>query len=221
MKKKSDESKLFFSQKHVVEYEPIIKCITISQNDWERIYKMVKNLPKFSKFFWSLFTFFISLAIESVRNYCLKTDSSNKEILIIWIAVSITGSLFSLLFASIQEHSENTKKEDILNEMEKIKPSNNNKEHMKLKSLKVNKEKKPQIKIIKSIYGTSDQNRDVTKIIQSLIQDNKKEEKIIVTNNTMQGDPYPGIQKTLKIKYEVNGRKKTSNFNENDPIILL
>lgn len=59
------------------------------------------------------------------------------------------------------------------------------------------------IEIISALYGSNDKFVDVKEKISSLIKNNKLDLKV---SNDIDGDPVPGVQKELKIKYKIKGQ---------------
>ncbi len=76
------------------------------------------------------------------------------------------------------------------------------------------------IEILEATYGTSEQARDVT----AQLKQHVGEFPLIILpgsyNNSLGGDPLPGVVKMLKIRYRVDGREGSAAFEENAPIVL-
>ena len=84
-----------------------------------------------------------------------------------------------------------------------------------LKAMRVAHESAPETKakevtILSAKYGTEDENVDV----KDKVTDLYKRNDIIKASNRLNGDPCPGIVKTLVIEYMVEGEKRTKKFSE-------
>jgi hypothetical protein len=76
------------------------------------------------------------------------------------------------------------------------------------------------LKIIKAEYGAGDKFKDVTEIVR---QHAGSVPLIVLPSsayNSAFGDPTPGVQKQLKIQYQVGDKEAEVSLNENEPIIL-
>lgn len=67
--------------------------------------------------------------------------------------------------------------------------------------------------IISAYYGAQGRGSDVSRRIQRMV--NAGERRISVTNDTMGGDPAPGVPKRLRVTYEVGGRQYSQVVAEN------
>jgi hypothetical protein len=88
----------------------------------------------------------------------------------------------------------------------------------RLESINVPKpEEKSTLKIIKAVYGTPTKSLDATKILNSLVNNNRLE---FIANNEIVGDPDVGTTKELSITYEINNKKFTKIFKEGEKVII-
>ncbi len=69
----------------------------------------------------------------------------------------------------------------------------------------------PSFQILKAEYGLDNRWEDVTSRIQGLVRGNGVEFR--VDGETL-GDPMPGVQKTLRVRYVFRGRTRTDNFQD-------
>ncbi len=69
----------------------------------------------------------------------------------------------------------------------------------------------PTFQVIKAEYGADNRWDDVTGRVQGLVRGNGVEFR--VDGETL-GDPLPGIQKTLRVRYVFRGRTQTDNFQD-------
>ena len=80
---------------------------------------------------------------------------------------------------------------------------------------------KVKLEIIKAEYGTGSSQKDVTELLQKQIGDLPL---ITLTsasyNASFGGDPSPGQNKQLKVKYRINGRTGETSFPEDALIIF-
>lgn len=72
------------------------------------------------------------------------------------------------------------------------------------------------LRIIAATYGSSKKTADVTKLLDSKIQNNALQ--LQADNQTMGGDPDVGADKTLRIIYEINGLRYQVVINEDKPL---
>ncbi len=69
----------------------------------------------------------------------------------------------------------------------------------------------PSFQILKAEYGLDNRWEDVTSRVQGLVRGNGVEFR--VDGETL-GDPMPGVQKTLRVRYVFRGRTRTDNFQD-------
>ncbi len=74
------------------------------------------------------------------------------------------------------------------------------------------------LRVTRAIYGTDDRNTDVTSRLNSMLQNNQI--NILVTNQSMGGDPAPNQRKTLTVEYMMNGRNERATVRENETLNL-
>lgn len=217
MAPKNDSNNVKFSQDNVLHYQKTRNVFPIEANDWERIEELIKKYSKISIFWWSIFTFFLSLSLEFFINWILlDSNNTHKYLFTIFLAISSTATLFSLIAAITHRKTEEIKKNDILNEMDRIKlPIIDENENL-IESIDEDK-KLNTLKIIKALYGIEGQSKDITQKLQNLITGDRL---ITVANNSFVGDPVPGIKKLLIIDYEYKGEKLSKKFSENEAVIL-
>ena len=72
------------------------------------------------------------------------------------------------------------------------------------------------LRIIAATYGSSKKTSDVTKLLDSKIQNNALQ--VQADNQTMGGDPDVGADKTLRVIYEINGLRYQVVINEDKPL---
>ncbi len=223
MKKPKSKSDVSFSQENVLHYRKTNNVFPVNVTDWERLKGYIKKYPKISLVWWSIFTFFLSLLLELTINY-LAIEPSNvfRTTLLIWGAACLSAVVISLLSALSQKHTEEIKKEDILEEMKRMEEPMTE-DDVEPEPTEEDDSADPAIgqentiKIIKATYGAEGQFIDVTDKLSSLINEGKL---VVTASNALAGDPAPGIKKLLEVELEIHGEKHTQKYNENDEILL-
>ena len=80
---------------------------------------------------------------------------------------------------------------------------------------------KIELEILGAEYGSGSQQKDVTALVQKAANDFPL---VILSsplyNDAFGGDPVPGVQKQLTIRYKMNGKEGEATFAENAPIFL-
>ena len=78
-----------------------------------------------------------------------------------------------------------------------------------------------ELEILSAQYGAGSQQKDVTALVQKAANDLPL---VILSapsyNDALGGDPVPGTQKQLTIRYKMNGQEGEATFTENAPIFL-
>ena len=76
--------------------------------------------------------------------------------------------------------------------------------------------------VTKAVYGVMDDavtlGADVTATVAAAVQNNRL--SISADNDTLKGDPLPGVTKQLKVDYTVGGAAKTATVNEGETLSL-
>lgn len=203
--------KLTFSQKTQLYVQTKRTAFSVDMVDWNRLREMINNHASLF-IFWinissigfsaSLSIFLTWLSLIGQKTYPYKTH------LLIAIFVTITVGILSLIFALLQKKNETFSKTQILKEMDTMQISNDDELQ----------ETYDDFKVIKAIYGTSENSRDVTDKLNELVQNNKL--TLQVSNALVPSDPDAGNIKTLSVVYQSNGEINIKNVTENDSISL-
>ena len=78
----------------------------------------------------------------------------------------------------------------------------------------------PVLKIISASYGNKLQTKDVTKLLYQYMNDDSSKLEVFVCNNDMNGDPCPGLKKTLKVVYALHNIENTIEIEEGKKMFL-
>jgi HEAT repeat protein len=77
------------------------------------------------------------------------------------------------------------------------------------------------IEVLKAVYGSGDQQRDVTELLQQQVGNSPLVGLPKPTyNDNFGGDPAPNAKKTLHVQYTINGKPGEVSLAENAPLIL-
>lgn len=77
--------------------------------------------------------------------------------------------------------------------------------------------KKSGLKIINATYGASGRVFDISSELNSRIRNNRL---VVLIDNSIAGDPIPGIKKAADVEYEYKGKKRESKVNEYEVLEL-
>ena len=123
---KNDDASVKFSQDNVLRYRKSRDIIAVEKTDWERIIGMIEKYSKLSILWWTVFSFCLSLAVQFIITYSsIDIRSDLRTLYLILFAMALTASICTLIFALMQKSTESVKKEDIINEMKRVKNSLN------------------------------------------------------------------------------------------------
>ena len=217
---KNNDVNVTFTQDNLLHYHKTRDVFPVEKTDWNRLRSMIAKYSKVSIVWWSIFSFSLSLMFSFILNYLLvdKTDTAKQTFLFGIITTAIT-SILSLVAAVSHRQAEEVKKNDLLEEMDRMEVPLEEEiiPEQAIAADNQGTEKLTSFKILKGIYGTSDKNVDVTDKLNGLITDGKLVTK---ADNALSGDPAPGTKKSLDIQYENIGETFSKKFEEGDHVSL-
>lgn len=74
------------------------------------------------------------------------------------------------------------------------------------------------LEIIRAVYGSRGHQTDVTARLRMMVRNNRLD--VVVSNDTMGGDPNEHSRKTLRVDYSLGNRRRRRTVNEHDRLVL-
>lgn len=205
--RKNDNKLITITDETQIERPASREMFPVEKTDWRRIKRLIKKID-ISSNRWENFAWFMGAATIAFLVELLTQEDDKWLIFFVFsLIITIIVSVVAYKFSKTKHDS----KREVVLEMDEI-------EKKTAKETEENVVVGPDnLRILEAIYGTTERKKDITQEIKALVKDNKLS---IRASNDIAGDPYPGVVKKLRIRYEFQGEELEKEYTEGELVNL-